>query len=317
MIRVLHVDENHPFLINQLIELGFDNFLDVDSPKKVIEKKIELFEGLVIRSRFKIDSTFLEKAKNLKFIARVGSGLENIDIGAAKKKGIVIISAPEGNSLSVGEHAVGMLLSLLNKLPKGDREIRKGIWERESNRGEELGGKTVGIIGYGNTGKQFARKLCSFDVKVICHDIIENISDSYAQQVPLKQLQLQADVLSIHLPLNNNTFLYFDQEFIIGIKKPFWLINTARGNQVVIKDLVKGLKEFKIKGACLDVLDLETSSFSLNQDLSEDWKYLIKSDRVILSPHVAGWTSQSHKRLSEVIFKKIEALFVNNKFKNN
>lgn len=308
MMRILHVDENHPTLLPQLAVLGFENTIDTHSSKEQIEQKITAFVGLVIRSRFPIDNSFLQKAKHLKFIARVGSGLENIDVEAANKLGITILAAPEGNSPAVGEHALGMLLSLFNKLPQAHQEVQKGIWQREANRGEELGGKTVGIIGYGHTGKQFARKLAGFDVKVLCHDILENMSDQYAQQVSLKTIQQQADVVSIHLPLNKSTYHYVDQAFIDSMTKPFWLINTARGNQVVIKNLVKGLKNNRIKGVCLDVLDIETSAFDLNLEGSKDWKYLTESPRVLLSPHVAGWTVQSHLRLSEVIIEKVKAL---------
>jgi D-3-phosphoglycerate dehydrogenase len=201
-----------------------------------------------------------------------------------------------------------MLLSLLNKLPQGNKEVRTGKWRREANRGEELGGKTIGIIGYGYTGKQFARKLVGFDVKVLCHDILNNVGDAYAKQVPLKTIHDQADVVSIHLPLNESTQQYVNHVFIKNMKNSFWLINTARGNQVVIEHLVNGLKANKVKGACLDVLDIETAAFDLNIEQSDDWQFLTASNRVILSPHVAGWTIQSHLRLSEVILSKIKQL---------
>ena len=308
MMRILHLDENHPILIAQLAVLGFENIVDTHSSKEVVAQDIAQYHGLVIRSRFPIDKPFLQKAKNLRFIARVGSGLENIDVKAAAAMDIAVLAAPEGNSPSVGEHALGMLLSLLNKLPQGDKEVRIGKWQREANRGEELGGKTIGIIGYGHTGKQFARKLAGFDVQVLCHDILNNVGDAYAEQVPLKKIYDQADVVSIHLPLNESTQQYVDHEFIGNMKKSFWLINTARGNQVVIEHLVNGIKANKINGACLDVLDIETAAFDLNIEQSDDWQFLTASNRVILSPHVAGWTTQSHLRLSEVILFKIKQL---------
>lgn len=308
MMRILHLDENHPILIAQLAVLGFENIVDTHSSKEVVAQDIAQYHGLVIRSRFPIDKPFLQKAKNLRFIARVGSGLENIDTKAAAAMDIAVLAAPEGNSPSVGEHALGMLLSLLNKLPQGDKEVRTGKWQREANRGEELGGKTIGIIGYGHTGKQFARKLAGFDVQVLCHDILNNVGDAYAEQVPLKKIYDQADVVSIHLPLNESTQQYVDHEFIGYMKKSFWLINTARGNQVVIEHLVNGIKANKINGACLDVLDIETAAFDLNIEQSDDWQFLTASNRVILSPHVAGWTTQSHLRLSEVILFKIKQL---------
>ena len=308
MMRILHLDENHPILAEQLAVLGFENIVDTQSSKEVIAQDIAQYHGLVIRSRFPIDKPFLQKAKKLRFIARVGSGLENIDVNAAATMNIAVLAAPEGNSPYVGEHAVGMLLSLLNNLPQGNKEVRTGKWQREANRGEELGGKTIGIIGYGHTGKQFARKLAGFDVQVLCHDILNNVGDAYAEQVPLKKIYDQADVVSIHLPLNEITQQYVDHEFIGNMKKSFWLINTARGNQVVIEHLVNGIKANKVNGACLDVLDIETAAFDLNIEQSDDWQFLTASNRVILSPHVAGWTIQSHLRLSEVILSKIKQL---------
>ena len=308
MMRILHLDENHPILAEQLAVLGFENIVDTQSSKEVIAQDIAQYHGLVIRSRFPIDKPFLQKAKKLRFIARVGSGLENIDVNAAATMNIAVLAAPEGNSPSVGEHALGMLLSLLNKLPQGNKEVRTGKWQREANRGEELGGKTIGIIGYGHTGKQFARKLAGFDVQVLCHDILNNVGDAYAEQVPLKKIYDQADVVSIHLPLNEITQQYVDHEFIGNMKKSFWLINTARGNQVVIEHLVNGIKANKVNGACLDVLDIETAAFDLNIEQSDDWQFLTASNRVILSPHVAGWTTQSHLRLNEVILSKIKQL---------
>ncbi len=308
MMRILHLDENHPILVEQLAVLGFENIVDTQSSKEVIAQDIAQYHGLVIRSRFPIDKPFLQKAKNLKFIARVGSGLENIDVKTATAMDIEVLAAPEGSGASVGEHALGMLLSLLNKLPQGNKEVRLGKWAREANRGEELGGKTIGIIGYGHTGKQFAHKLAGFDVKVLCHDIINNVGDENAEQVPLRIIYDQADVVSIHLPLNKSTQQYVDHLFIFNMKKSFWLINTSRGNQVVIEDLVNGLKENKVKGACLDVLDIETDAFDLVVAQSDYWQFLRMSNRIILSPHVAGWTTQSHLRLSEVILSKIKLL---------
>ena len=308
MMRILHLDENHPILVEQLAVLGFENIVDTQSSKEVIAQDIAQYHGLVIRSRFPIDKPFLQKAKNLRFIARVGSGLENIDVKTATAMDIAVLAAPDGNSASVGEHALGMLLSLLNKLPQGNKEVRSGKWAREANRGEELSGKTIGIIGYGHTGRQFARKLAGFDVKVLCHDIINNVGDENAEQVPLRIIYNQADVVSIHLPLNKSTQKYVDHLFIVNMKKSFWLINTSRGNQVVIEDLVNGLKANKVKGACLDVLDIETDAFDLVVAQSDYWQFLTMSNRIILSPHVAGWTTQSHRRLSEVILSKIKLL---------
>ena len=315
MIRILHVDTNHPSLVEGLKTLGFENSINTTALKKEIEEEISSFHGLVIRSRFPIDSAFLSKATNLKFIARVGSGLENIDVQAAKKMGIEVLSAPEGNSPAVGEHALGMLLSLFNKIPKANAEVRDGIWQREANRGEALDGKTIGIIGYGHTGKQFAKKLSGFDVNVLCHDIVPDLGNAFAKQVSLEELQQNADIVSLHLPLDESTLHYVNREFVEKMQKSFWLINTARGNQVVTSDLVDALKNESIKGACLDVLEMETTAFHVSAEPSDIWSYLTTHPKVIFSPHVAGWTEQSHIKLSEVILEKIKTLLSKGYFK--
>ena len=220
-MKILHLDTNHPLLINQLNDLGFTNHEDYTSSKSEIEAKIADYDGFIIRSRFTIDKQFLNAAKNLKFIGRVGAGLENIDCDYAVEKGIYLISAPEGNRNAVGEHALGMLLSLFNKLNKADKEVRQGKWLREENRGLELDGKTVGLIGYGNMGKAFAKKLRGFDVNVLCHDIKTNVGDANAKQVILEELKAKADVLSLHIPQTALTLKMIDSEFINGFKKPF------------------------------------------------------------------------------------------------
>ncbi len=308
MIRVLHLDNNHHSLVDGLAALGIENVHNTSASKAEIEQDIAHYHGIVIRSRIPIDRSLLARAKKLTFIARVGSGLENIDLEAAKELGIIVLSAPEGNSPAVGEHALGMLLSLLNKMPQANQEVRRGLWRREENRGEELSGKTIGIIGYGHTGKQFAKKLAGFDVTVLCHDIKEDMSDTYARQVPLKDLMEQADVISLHLPLDKHTLGYIDESFIHGVRNPFWLINTARGNQVVTKDLVAALKAGKILGAGLDVLDIESSSFEVKKQDTPEWSYLINQPNVLLTPHVAGWSTQSQVRMSEVLVSKIKNL---------
>ncbi|RZL37602.1 MAG: RagB/SusD family nutrient uptake outer membrane protein [Pedobacter sp.] len=261
MKRILHIDGNHPLLKEQLEAAGFINEDDFTSTKEEIELKINQYEGVVIRSRFKIDKTFLDKAENLKFIARVGAGLESIDCDYAAEKGITLIAAPEGNRNAVAEHALGMLLSLFNNLNRANSEVKAGKWQREPNRGHELDDKTVGIIGYGNMGKAFAKKLRGFDVKVLCYDILPNVGDSNAQQVSLAELQKQADVLSLHIPWTPDTDKMVNEAFINQFQKPFWLINTARGKSVITADLVNALKTKKILGAGLDVLEFEKLSF--------------------------------------------------------
>ena len=311
-MKILHLDSNHSLLINQLNALGFTNDEDYTSSKKTVEEKIHLYDGFIIRSRFSIDKTFLDKAKNLKFIGRVGAGLENIDCDYAESKGITLIAAPEGNRNAVGEHSLAMLLSLFNKLNKADKEVRNGKWLREDNRGIELDGRTVGLIGYGNMGKSFAKKLRGFDVEVLCYDLKPNVGDKNCKQVSLKELQEKADVLSLHTPQTPLTKNMINAAFINNFKKNFWLINTARGTSVVTKDLVEALKSGKILGAGLDVLEYEKSSFEnlfSDNKMPEAFEYLINSDRVILSPHVAGWTIESKERLAQTIVNKIKSKF--------
>ncbi|MEW5677478.1 2-hydroxyacid dehydrogenase [Flavobacterium enshiense] len=305
--KILHLDSNHPLLWEQLSQAGFQNFEDFTSSKEVIEAKIHEYHGIVIRSRFKIDKTFLDKAINLQFIARVGAGLESIDCDYAESKSVQLIAAPEGNRNAVGEHALGMLLSLFNNLNKADREVRSGHWNRESNRGHELDGKTVGIVGYGNMGKSFAKKLRGFEVEVLCYDILPNVGDANAKQVGLAEFQQKVDVMSLHTPWTPETDKMINTDFINAFAKPFWLINTARGNSVVTADLVEALKNGKILGAGLDVLEYEKLSF---EHLFEDAKpaafeYLLKADNVLLTPHIAGWTRESKVGLAQVIVNKI------------
>ena len=311
-MKILHLDSNHSLLINQLKGLGFTNDEDYTSSKSEIENKIHLYDGFIIRSRFSIDKNFLDKATNLKFIGRVGAGLENIDCEYAESKGITLIAAPEGNRNAVGEHSLGMLLSLFNKLNKADKEVRNGKWLREENRGIELDGRTVGLIGYGNMGKSFAKKLRGFDVEVLCYDIKPNVGDANCKQVSLSELQEKSDVLSLHTPQTELTKNMINADFINGFKKAFWLINTARGKSVVTKDLVSALISGKILGAGLDVLEYEKASFEnlfSDDKMPEAFKYLIDSENVLLSPHVAGWTIESKERLAQTIVDKIKAKF--------
>ena len=311
-MKILHLDTNHPLLINQLHDLGCINIENYSASKAEIEEIISNFDGIVIRSRFKIDKTFIDAATNLKFIARVGAGLESIDVEYASAKGIHLIAAPEGNRNAVAEHALGMLLTLFNNLKQADLEIRNGKWRREENRGVELDGKTVGIIGYGNMGKAFAKKLKGFNVEVICYDIKDNVGDENCRQVSLEELQRETDVLSLHTPHNSLSHKMFNSTFINAFKKPFYLINTARGSAVVTDNLVEALISKKIIGACLDVLEYEKLSFeNLFEDdnLPEAFNYLIHSDNVLLSPHIAGWTVESKVKLAQTIVNKINAIF--------
>ena len=297
--------------MSQLNDLGFINYEDYTSSKEDIELKIDQYDGIILRSRFRIDKQFIDAAKNLKFIGRVGAGLENIDSDYAVEKGITLIAAPSGNRNAVGEHTLGMLLSLFNKLNKADKEVRLGKWQREDNRGIELDGRTIGIIGYGNMGKAFAKKLIGFDVDVLCYDIKDHVGNEHAKQVSLKEFQEKVDIVSLHTPQTPLTLNMVNKEFINKFKKSFWFINTARGKSVVTADLVEALKIGKILGAGLDVLEYENASFEslFSSKISESFQYLIKSENVLLTPHVAGWTVESKEKLAQVIVDKIKANF--------
>lgn len=311
-IKILHIDSNHPLLWEQLQQAGFINHEDFTSSKEEIEAKIQDYQGIVIRSRFKIDKQFLDKATNLQFIARVGAGLESIDCDYATSKNIALIAAPEGNCNAVAEHTLGMILSLFNKLNIADSEIRSGEWNREKNRGYELDGKTVGIIGYGNMGKSFAKKLRGFDVEVLCYDIKENVGDANARQVLLEVLQQKTDVLSLHIPWTPETDKMVDSDFINAFAKDIWIINTSRGKNIVTADLVTAIQSGKVLGAGLDVLEYEKLSFeTLFQDKNtpEAFQYLLDGRKVILTPHIAGWTYESHEKLAQVIVDKIKGLY--------
>ncbi|KAA3622926.1 MAG: hydroxyacid dehydrogenase [Flavobacterium sp.] len=311
-MQILHLDTNHPVLIEQLARAGFTNTENYTAFREEIKRMIHKYDGIVIRSRFDIDRDFIDAATKLKFIARVGAGLESIDTEYAESKGIELIAAPEGNRNAVGEHALGMLLSLFNNLNKADREVRSGKWNREANRGVELDGKIVGIIGYGNMGKAFAKKMKGFNCTVLCYDIKDGVGNKNATQVSLKTLQEMSDVLSLHTPWTPLTDKMVDATFISNFSKPFWLLNTARGKSVVTKDLVAALKSRKILGAGLDVLEYEKSSFEslfASEEMPPALKELVQMDNVILSPHIAGWTVESKRKLAETIFEKIVKSF--------
>ena len=308
-MKILLLDSNHPLITEQLLAKGFILEEDFSSSYDEVLQKINQYEGIIIRSRIPLDKNFLENAKNLKFIARVGAGMENIDLEVAKSLGISLINSPEGNRDSVAEHVVGMLLILMNRLFIASEEVKKGIWKREENRGDELLGKTFGIIGYGNMGKATAKRLSGFGVKVIFHDILPNLEDEFAKQVSLEELQQEADILSLHIPLDASTKYLVDEEFISKMKKNFYFINTARGKNLKTLALVNAIKEEKILGAALDVLEYEKSSFENIEEKNEDLDFLLQSEKVIVTPHIAGWTHQSKEKLAQFIVDKIVAQF--------
>lgn len=308
-MKILLLDKNHPLITEQLLAQNFVLEEDFTSSYDEVCHIIENYDGIIIRSRIPLDRNFLEKGKNLKFIARVGAGMENIDVEAAQQLGIQLINSPEGNRDSVAEHVLGMLLILMNRLFIASQEVKNGIWKREENRGDELLGKTVGLIGYGNMGKATAKRFSGFGCKVIFHDILPNLSDEFATQVTLEELKATADIISLHIPLTAETHYLIDEKFIYEMKNNFYFINTARGNNVETKYLVEGLKSGKIKGACLDVLEYEKSSFEHLETENDDLKFLLESEKVIVTPHIAGWTHQSKEKLAQVIVDKIVASY--------
>ncbi|SHG79416.1 2-hydroxyacid dehydrogenase [Chryseobacterium sp. OV279] len=308
-MKILLLDKNHPLITEQLLAKNFVLEEDFTSSYDEVCHKIENYDGIIIRSRIPLDKNFLEKGKNLKFIARVGAGMENIDIPVAEQLGIQLINSPEGNRDSVAEHVVAMLLILMNRLFIASNEVKNGIWKREENRGDELLGKTVGLIGYGNMGKATAKRFSGFGCKVVFHDILPGLADEYASQVSLEELQQSADIVSLHIPLTSETHYLVDEKFISGMKKDFYFVNTARGKNVETKYLVDALKSGKVKGACLDVLEYEKASFENLETENEDLKYLLESEKTIVTPHIAGWTHQSKEKLAQVIVDKIVESF--------
>tara|TARA_B100000683_G_scaffold111577_1_gene109898 strand:- start:366 stop:1295 length:930 start_codon:yes stop_codon:yes gene_type:complete len=307
-MKVLLIDNTHP---NLQITLEKNNFVchhALSLSKSEIEEKISEYEGILIRSRFEIDSQFIDKAINLKFIARAGSGMENIDVSYAKLKKIKCFNAAEGNRQAVAEHAIGMILSLFNKLNISDQEVRKGKWNREKNRGIELFGKTIGIIGFGNNGSAFAKVLEGFGVNILCYD---KYLESYSYQSTMEKIYEQADIVSLHIPLNEETKYLVDKDFIEKFEKNIFIINTSRGKCVNTKDLVMKIKDKKVLGACLDVLEYEKLSFEQLSKIgdNQELRFLLESKNVILSPHIAGWTHESRLKISEILTKKILSEF--------
>ena len=309
-MKILQLDKNHPLISEQLTAKGFVVEEDHTSTYDEVLEKISDYEGIIIRSRIPLDENFLTKASHLKFIARVGAGMENIDLKIADKLNIKLINSPEGNRDSVAEHVVGMLLILMNRLFIASNEVKNGIWKREENRGDELLGKTFGIIGYGNMGKATAKRLSGFGVEVIFHDILPNLSDEFATQVSLAELQKRADILSLHIPLTDETNYLIDESFISKMAKNFYFINTARGKNLKTKALVEAIENGKILGACLDVLEFEKASFENLEIENQDLTYLLDSEKVIVTPHIAGWTSQSKIKLAQFIVDKILENFI-------
>ena len=313
--KVLFIDRPHPVLYRSLEELGFAIDEDFVSSAAQISCKLDLYTGLVLRSRISIDSDFLAHAKQLKFIAREGVGLEHIDLEACSASGIEVLSSPEGSRDTVAEHALGMLLCLMNNLNRADHQVRQGQWIREANRGVELKGKTVGILGYGNMGSAFAKRLQGFGVEVIAYDKYKSgYADEYAKEVELEELFAQSEVLSIHIPYLQSNHHFVNGDFLDRFANALFVVNTARGSVLNTSDLVARLKSGKVRGAALDVLEYEESSFDKFKldELPEDFHYLCRVDNVVLTPHIAGWSFESKKKHAEVLAEKIKKLIQTN-----
>jgi D-3-phosphoglycerate dehydrogenase len=303
-MKVIFLDSVHPILEKRLTDAGYECIHDYKTAADTIDLKG--FIGIVIRSRFRLSREFLSRFPSLRWIARSGSGLENIDLVACEELGIKVYNSPEGNSTAVAEHAIGMLLMLFNKLRMADREVRSGLWQREANRGLELEGKTVGIIGYGVMGSAFSKRLSGFGCSVLAYDKYKsNFGDTNVQEVSLETLKKECDIVSLHVPLLEDTKYLVNANWIASFSKPFYLINTSRGQVAEIKAILDGLKSNKILGACLDVLEYEETSFEKINLNTPEFNELKELNNVIFSPHVAGWTIESYEKLSSVLADKI------------
>jgi D-3-phosphoglycerate dehydrogenase len=304
--KILIVDDLHPAFKESAITMGYlvDDRPDITRAETI--SVIGDYEGIAVRTKFLIDKELIDTAVKLKFVARAGAGLDNIDEAYASQKQVQLLNAPEGNRDAVGEHALGMLLSLMNNFQKGDQEVREGIWDREGNRGYELKGKTVGIIGYGHMGRSFAKRLQGFDVNVIAYDKYKTgFSDEYAKEVSMEEIVRQSDVLSLHIPLTSETRQMVNEEYFFHFRKPIFFINTARGEIASVKAILNAITQGKILGAGLDVLQTEKFPALAEQEWYEE---LRKSDKVLLTPHVGGWTFDSYRKISEVLAEKLKNL---------
>jgi D-3-phosphoglycerate dehydrogenase len=309
--RVLFIDSVHPLIREELAAHGFSCELFPDQGKEDLMKSVHHYFGIIIRSRINLDKEILSKATELRFIGRVGAGMENIDVKYAERRGVLCFNSPEGNRDAVGEHTTGMLLSLMNNLNRADRQVREGKWKREENRGTEIKGKTVGIIGYGNMGSAFAQRLRGFEATVISFDKYKkNYSDGNTFETTLEGIFESADILSLHIPLTEETRFMCDKAFFERFRKNIWFINTSRGPVVNTSDLAEQIKAGKIFGAAIDVLEYEDSSFeNLYGQFPDAFRFLLESDQVILTPHIAGWTVESNFKLAKVLVDKILKAF--------
>lgn len=311
-MRILFLDTVHDHLASHLTRMDFECVDGSTLSRDEVLECISGYEGIVIRSRIKLDKELLDKATKLEFIARAGAGMENIDVEHAKMLGIRCFNAPEGNRDAVAEHAMGMLLTLFNKINTADVEVRKGLWRREENRGVELLGRTVGIIGYGNTGQAFAKRLAGFGVLMYAYDKFKkDFSDDLVLETNLESILYEGEVISLHVPLTEETHHMVNDEFFDKLKNPIYLINTSRGPVVDTAALVRAIESGKVLGACLDVLEFEKFNFEQieNEEIPESLQYLLDSNKVILTPHVAGWTQESNAKIAHVLADKIQNEF--------
>ncbi len=311
-MKVAILDDVHPIIIEVLEEYHCELIDHKKTSYEDFKKVITNYEGILLRSRLKMNQELLEKANNLKFIGRPGAGLENIDLKYCESNNIQVFRSPEGNMDAVGEHAIGMLFTLFNNLNKSVNEVKQGVWLREENRGIELKGKTIGILGYGYMGSTFAKKLRGFDVQIIAYDkYISDFGNEFVKEVTLDQLFQQTDILSIHTPLTSETVQMVNKEFISKFINPIYIINTARGKSLVTKDIVELIKTGKVLGVCLDVLEYESSSFEFLEadNIPEPLAYLLNSPKAVITPHIAGWTHEAKYKMGKVLVDKIIATF--------
>lgn len=309
MPKVLIIDLMHESIIPLLTEAGFEVDYEPEISVSAIPLKLHAYEGLIIRSKIKVDQQLIAAGHNLRFIARAGAGLDTIDEDFLKARNISLLNAPEGNRTAVGEHALGLLLCLFNKINLANQEVKNYTWRREANRGYEIAGKTIGIIGYGHMGKSFAKCLSGFSCNVLAYDkYLTQYGDHYASEASLDTIYKEADVLSLHIPLTSVSRNWLNTEIIHQFHKPIWLINTARGEIVPLKTVVEGLQSGKILGAGLDVLPNE-QFHTYNAEEKEDFNTLINANQVVLTPHVAGWTHESYVKINQVLVQKINSLY--------
>lgn len=309
-MKVLFIDTTHPILKEKFERIGWICTYLPDLNYNKLSEIIDKYDGIIIRSKIELDKTILSKGQHLKFIGRVGAGMESIDLKAAEDLGIKCFNSPEGNRDAVGEHALGMLLMLFNNLCKANLEVKQGSWKREENRGLEIKGKTVGIIGYGNMGSTFAKKISGFDANIIAYDKYKSgFGNNYVKEVSLEQLKSESDIISLHVPLTQETRYMINENFINDCSKPFYLINTARGPVIKTDDLISALNDRKILGAALDVIEYEETSFEQLKQFPPIFYELAKLPNVVLSPHIAGWTMESKIKLAEILADKIIAEF--------